>query len=73
LVFVQKRQKQIDLSDRRENETGCGHHCARRPSLKYFAYDEAGNIFINLEDSHSIAVIDAGSKKLRATWPMRWL
>ncbi len=37
---------------------------------EYFAYDEKGNVFINLEDKHAIAVIDASSKKLKATWPM---
>jgi len=37
---------------------------------EFFAYDENGNIFVNLEDTHSIAVIDSASKKLKATWPM---
>lgn len=37
---------------------------------EFFAYDEKGNVFINLEDIHSIAVIDAANKKLKATWPM---
>jgi YVTN family beta-propeller protein len=38
---------------------------------EFFAYDDKGNVFINLEDIHSIAVIDAASKKLKATWPMQ--
>ena len=37
---------------------------------EFFAYDEKGNVFINLEDKHAIAVIDASSKKLKSTWVM---
>jgi YVTN family beta-propeller protein len=37
---------------------------------EFAAYDERGDVFVNLEDKNSIAVIDAASKKLRTTWPI---
>lgn len=46
-----------------------GHHLTERQA-EFFAYDENGAVFINLEKMHSIAVVDAGNKKLIATWPM---
>jgi len=45
------------------------HSAERQP--EYFAYDEKEIFFINLEDSHSIAVVDACRKKLKALG--RWL
>jgi len=33
-------------------------------------YDDKGNVFINLEDTGSIAVVDSASKKLKDTWKM---
>lgn len=35
---------------------------------EYAVYDDKGNIFINLETSGSIAVVDVADKKLKTTW-----
>lgn len=35
---------------------------------EFAAYDDSGNVFINLEDAGSIAVVDAANKKLKTTW-----
>ena len=37
---------------------------------EFSVYDDSGNIFMNLEDKSSIAVVDAAGKKLKATWPL---
>jgi YVTN family beta-propeller protein len=37
---------------------------------EFSAYDDKGNIFVNLDDKSSIVVIDAASKKVKATWPL---
>jgi len=69
LVFVQNgKSKSTSVIDAKTKQVVATITLGAKP--EYFAYDEKGNIFINLEDSHSIAVIDAASKKLKATWPM---
>jgi DNA-binding beta-propeller fold protein YncE len=37
---------------------------------EFSAYDNQGNIFVNLDSKSSIVVIDAASKKIKATWPI---
>ncbi len=37
---------------------------------EFAAYDDAGNVFINLEDKNAIVVVDAAAKKVKATWPL---
>jgi YVTN family beta-propeller protein len=37
---------------------------------EFTVYDDDGNLYVNLEDKSSIAVIDANSKELKATWPL---
>ena len=70
LVFVQNGKSKsttvIDASTKQVVAT-----IALNGKPEFFAYDEKGNVFINLEDIHSIAVIDAASKKLKTTWPMK--
>src|SRR5258708_6165030 len=69
LVFVQNgKSKSTSVIDAKTKQVVATIPLSAKP--EYFAYDENGNIFINLEDSHSIAVIDAAGKKLKATWPM---
>src|ERR1700730_11258537 len=69
LVFVQNgKSKSTSVIDAKTKKVVAT--IALERSEEYFAYDEKGNVFINLEDRHAIAVIDAGSKKLKATWVM---
>jgi YVTN family beta-propeller protein len=69
LVFVQNgKSKSTSVIDAKTKQVVATISLNAKP--EYFAYDENGNIFINLEDTHSIAVIDAANKKLKATWPM---
>jgi YVTN family beta-propeller protein len=69
LVFVQNgKSKSTSVIDAKTKQVVATIPLNAKP--EFFAYDEDGNIFINLEDTHSIAVIDAASKKLKATWPM---
>jgi YVTN family beta-propeller protein len=69
LLFVQNgKSKSTSVIDAKTQQVVATIPLNAKP--EYFAYDENGNIFINLEDTHSIAVIDAASKKLKATWPM---
>ena len=37
---------------------------------EFTVYDDQGNVFINLEDKSSLAVVDATAHKLKATWPL---
>jgi YVTN family beta-propeller protein len=37
---------------------------------EFSVYDDEGNVFINLEDKSSLVEIDAGAKKVKATWPL---
>jgi YVTN family beta-propeller protein len=37
---------------------------------EFSAYDNQGNIFVNLDSKSSIVEIDAASKKIKATWPL---
>ena len=37
---------------------------------EFAVYDDNGNLFVNLEDKESIAVIDTANKKVKATWPI---
>lgn len=37
---------------------------------EFTVHDDRGNMFINLEDKSSIALIDAASHQLKATWPL---
>ena len=69
LVFVQNgKSKSTTVIDAKTKQAVSTIALNGKP--EFFAYDEKGNVFINLEDTHSIAVIDAASKKLKATWPM---
>ena len=38
---------------------------------EFAVYDDAGNVFINIETSGSIVVIDAANKKVKTTWAMK--
>ena len=68
-VFVQNgKSKSTSIIDAKTKKVVATISLDSRP--EYYAYDEKGNVFINLEDKHAIAVIDAASKKLKATWPM---
>jgi YVTN family beta-propeller protein len=69
LLFVQNgKSKSSTVIDAKTKQVVATIPLNAKP--EFFAYDESGNVFINLEDTHSIAVIDAASKKLKATWPM---
>ncbi len=69
LVFVQNgKSKSTTVIDAKTKQAVSTIPLNGKP--EFFAYDEKGNVFINLEDIHSIGVIDAASKKLKATWPM---
>jgi YVTN family beta-propeller protein len=69
LVFVQNgKSKSTTVIDAKTKQAVATIALNGKP--EFFAYDEKGNVFVNLEDIHSIAVIDAASKKLKATWPM---
>jgi YVTN family beta-propeller protein len=69
LVFVQNgKSKSTTVIDAKTKQPIATIALNGKP--EFFAYDEKGNVFVNLEDIHSIAVIDAPSKKLKATWPM---
>jgi YVTN family beta-propeller protein len=69
LVFVQNGQsKSTSVIDAKSKKVVATISLNAKP--EFFAYDENGNVFVNLEDTHSIAVIDAANKKLKATWPM---
>ena len=37
---------------------------------EFTVYDDKGNLFTNLEDKSSLAVIDASGRKVKATWPL---
>lgn len=37
---------------------------------EFSAYDNQGNVFVNLDSKRSIVEIDAASKKIKATWPL---
>lgn len=37
---------------------------------EFSAYDNQGNVFVNLDSKSSIVVIDAASRKIKATWPL---
>jgi DNA-binding beta-propeller fold protein YncE len=37
---------------------------------EFSAYDNQGNVFVNLDSKSSIVEIDAASKKIKATWPL---
>ena len=68
-VFVQNgKSKSTSIIDVKTKKVVATIPFESRP--EYYAYDEKGNVFINLEDKHAIAVIDAASKKLKATWVM---
>ena len=68
-VFVQNgKSKSTSVIDAKTKKVVATIPLESKP--EFFAYDEKGNVFINLEDKHAIAVIDASSKKLKATWVM---
>ena len=70
LVFVQNgKSKSTTVIDANTKQAVATIALNGKP--EFFAYDDKGNVFINLEDIHSIGVIDAASKKLKATWPMK--
>jgi len=70
LVFVQNgKSKSTTVIDANTKQAVATIALSGKP--EFFAYNEKGNVFINLEDIHSIGVIDAASKKLKATWPMK--
>src|SRR6202162_1536343 len=69
LVFVQNgKSKSTTVIDANTKQAVTTIALNGKP--EFFAYDDKGNVFINLEDIHSIGVIHAASKKLKATWPM---
>jgi YVTN family beta-propeller protein len=37
---------------------------------EFTVFDDRGNVFINLEDKSSLAVIDASARKLKTIWPL---
>src|SRR3954470_20528125 len=37
---------------------------------EFTVFDDQGNLFINLEDKSSLAVVDASARKLKTTWPL---
>lgn len=37
---------------------------------EFSAYDNQGNVFVNLDSKSSIVEIDAANKKIKATWPL---
>jgi YVTN family beta-propeller protein len=37
---------------------------------EFSAYDNQGNVFVNLDSKSSIVEIDAATKKIKATWPL---
>jgi YVTN family beta-propeller protein len=68
-VFVQNgKSKSTSVIDAKTKKVVATIPLDAKP--EYFAYDQNGNVFINLEDKHSIAVIDASGKKVKATWLM---
>ncbi|HEX3544515.1 MAG TPA: YncE family protein [Candidatus Acidoferrum sp.] len=68
-VFVQNgKSKSTSIIDAKTKKVVATIPFESKP--EFYAYDEKGNVFINLEDKHAIAVIDAASKKLKATWVM---
>jgi YVTN family beta-propeller protein len=70
LVFVQNgKSKSTSVIDAKSRQVVATIPLNAKP--EFFAYDENGNLFLNLEDTHSIAVIDTAGKKLKATWPMQ--
>jgi YVTN family beta-propeller protein len=69
LLFVQNgKSKSTSIIDAKTKEVVATIPLNAKP--EFWAYDDDGNVFVNLEDTHSIAVIDIASKKLKATWPM---
>src|ERR1700730_12677573 len=62
-VFVQNgKSKSTSVIDAKTKKVVATIPFESKP--EFFAYDEKGNVFINLEDKHAIAVIDASSTKL---------
>ncbi len=37
---------------------------------EFTVYDDKGNIYMNLEDKSSLAVVDAATKMVKSTWPL---
>src|ERR1700676_4469121 len=68
-VFVQNgKSKSTTVIDAKTKKVVATIALDSKP--EFYAYDEKGNVFINLEEKHAIAVIDASSKKLKSTWVM---
>ena len=68
-VFVQNgKSKSTSVIDAKTKQVVATINLDAKP--EFWAYDDDGNIFINLEDKHAIAVIDAAGKKLKTSWVM---
>jgi YVTN family beta-propeller protein len=69
LVFVQNgKSKSSSVIDAKTKEVVATIPLGDKP--EFYAYDSKGNIYVNLEETHSIAVIDAANKKVKAKWPL---
>jgi YVTN family beta-propeller protein len=69
LVFVQNgKSKSSSVIDAKTKEVIATIPLGDKP--EFYAYDGKGNIYVNLEETHSIAVIDAANKKVKTKWPL---
>jgi DNA-binding beta-propeller fold protein YncE len=70
MLFVQNgKSKSSTVIDASKREVVATIALPGRP--EFTVSDDNGNIFMNIEDTGSVVVIDAASKKIKATWPMK--
>jgi DNA-binding beta-propeller fold protein YncE len=69
-LFVQNgKSKSSSVIDAAKREVVATIQLPGRP--EFAVADDAGHIFINIEDTGSMVVLDAANKKIKSTWPIK--